>query len=175
MHFFTNIYFIKIFIKCRYPVPIHTIPKTLDYILFAERPCNRWNGVSQSYLESHEYKTEIGKLKNLIQYLEKNSGMQIGEKLRRLHFLYDTLWIEDLKNKTWAIRLTFNIIVWIWHWTNDFYIWADCQTGHEQCLGQALNLNGRPIVIFKFIRWHRNCLVYLTDFFFAKYLIAVLK
>lgn len=91
--------------KIRFPIPIHTIPKNFDHILYAERPCNRYNRAFRKYLQSREYKQEIGKLKNLIQYLEENSGVVIQDDLGPIHFLYDTLWIENLKNKTlskWA-------------------------------------------------------------------------
>lgn len=111
----------------RFPIPIHTIPKKLDYILYAERPCDRYDRAFRKYHESREYKEEIGKMKNLIEYLETHSGVMIGEDLGPLHFLYDTLWIENLKNKTLVILLHFhtnrvNLVLMVFFFYQSFQI-----------------------------------------------------
>lgn len=51
------------------------------------------------YSESDEFKKEFGKFKELFEYLEKHSGLKIFS-YKEVVRLYDTLWIEDQKNKT---------------------------------------------------------------------------
>lgn len=90
---FTNFSF-----QFRLPIPIHTIPKILDHVVYVGRPCARFDRAFRKYLESPEYKEEIGKFKYLIQYLEEHAGIVIKEDLEPLQSLYDTLFIENLKN-----------------------------------------------------------------------------
>lgn len=53
----------------------------------------------EKYRESDEFKKEFARFKELFEYLEKHSGLEISS-YRQVVRLYDTLWIEDLKNKT---------------------------------------------------------------------------
>lgn len=48
---------------------------------------------------SNEFEEEFGRFKELFEYLEKHSGVKISS-YRQVVRLYDTLWIEQLKNKT---------------------------------------------------------------------------
>lgn len=81
------------------PVPIHTIPEQFDFVLAAKKPCARYNQATKKYLNSPEFQTLLKKYKPLFQYLEKQSGAKI-ETLDQAQYLYNTLYIEQLKNYT---------------------------------------------------------------------------
>lgn len=81
------------------PVLIHTIPKHSDYLLYSRKPCKRFSQIIERYSTSSEFLALVSKYNNLTQYLEKSTGMVI-HNLTILHSLYDTLCIEQLKNKT---------------------------------------------------------------------------
>ena len=79
------------------PVPIHTVPEVLDGILAAKRPCARYNQAAKKYQSSPEFQALLQKYQPLFKYLEKNSGSPI-RTLDQAQYLYNTLWIETLKN-----------------------------------------------------------------------------
>lgn len=81
------------------PIPIHTIPKELDYVLHAETACPRLNYELQKYFASSEFVELNAKYKQLFYYLEENTGISV-RNFGDVGFLYDTLWIDELKNKT---------------------------------------------------------------------------
>lgn len=81
------------------PIPIHTIPEALDAVLAAKKPCNRYNQALQEYQHSPEFQALLKKYKPLFQYLEEKSGAPI-KTLDQAQYLYNTLWIEQLKNYT---------------------------------------------------------------------------
>lgn len=81
------------------PIPIHTIPTEMDYILLDKRSCPRFNQELKSYKKSSKYKTLNRRFKLTYQYLEEHSGKDIKNIQSALN-LYDTLLIENLKNKT---------------------------------------------------------------------------
>ena len=80
-------------------IPVHTVPKKKDFILFPGRKCPRYKRAFDRYLESPEFIALMARHKRLFCKLQKWSRMEI----RTFHdakFLYDVLWIEKLKNKT---------------------------------------------------------------------------
>ncbi|XP_031634018.1 prostatic acid phosphatase-like [Contarinia nasturtii] len=81
------------------PVPIHTIPEQLDGVLASKRPCARYTMAAKKYQKSQEFQDLLNKYKSLFQYLEQNSGTSI-KTLDDAQYLYNTLWIENLKNYT---------------------------------------------------------------------------
>lgn len=80
------------------PVPIHSIPQVMDYVLYMGKPCQRYNQALNDYLQSAEHTDLLAKYKNLFAYLEENSGSEI-RSFEDAEILYNTLWIENLKNK----------------------------------------------------------------------------
>lgn len=80
-------------------LPIHSIPKKLDYVLLAGKYCPQYNRAIRMYFESPEFTALIAKFSQLFKYLETKSGMQI-RSFDDVQMLYNTLWIENLKNKT---------------------------------------------------------------------------
>lgn len=81
------------------PVPIHTTPEALDYVLAGKKHCPRLDYAMKKYLASDEYRNIIKKYKVLIDYLEKNTGREF-KSLMDIEYLYDTLFIENLRNLT---------------------------------------------------------------------------
>ncbi|XP_031634016.1 prostatic acid phosphatase-like [Contarinia nasturtii] len=81
------------------PIPIHTIPKEMDHVLYAGRPCSRYQRAMRKHLQSLEYTTLMAKHKQLFDYLQENAGIQI-HSLDDVDILYNTLWIEQLKEKS---------------------------------------------------------------------------
>lgn len=74
-------------------VPIHSIPRNMDYLLCFEYPCSLYDMFYEEPM-SPEQKLMF---KNTAEYLEVHTGSKIRntEDIRRI---YDTLWIEQLKN-----------------------------------------------------------------------------
>lgn len=81
------------------PIPIHTVPIEMDYILHARTSCSRYNWAMQKYLESPEYTAIIAKHQQLFQYLEEKTESRV-QSLDDVQTIYNTLWIQKLKNKT---------------------------------------------------------------------------
>ncbi|XP_055301172.1 prostatic acid phosphatase-like [Sitodiplosis mosellana] len=80
------------------PIPIHSIPLDLDYVLYVGKPCPRYDHAMEEYLNSSEHANLIAKYKEMFTYLEENSGVQI-RTFDDAQLLYNTLWIENQKNK----------------------------------------------------------------------------
>lgn len=81
------------------PIPIHTIPTQLDHILYEGRVCPRYQHAVRDYQASEEVKTLLREHKQLMEYLEAKSGVPM-KSIRDVEGLYNTLWIENLKNLT---------------------------------------------------------------------------
>lgn len=81
------------------PIPIHSIPIELDTMLNIKRPCPSLDQAKQNYFASTEMVETLEKYKQLFKYLEDNAGTPI-RNISQVADLYDTLWIEHLKNKT---------------------------------------------------------------------------
>lgn len=82
-----------------HPIPIHTTPLNLEKLLFPGKPCPRLDHAIKNYLSSPEIIELYAKHKQLFQYLEEHTGMAIRNSTS-VERLYDTLSIEELKNKT---------------------------------------------------------------------------
>lgn len=81
------------------PIPIHTTPEILDFVLAGKKPCPRYNYAAKKYTESPEFQALLSKYKPLFQYLSQSSGLKV-KSLDDAEYLYNTLWIEKLKNFT---------------------------------------------------------------------------
>lgn len=79
------------------PLPVHTIPETSDYVLAAKKPCSRYTYALKQYKKTAEYKEILERCQPIFKYLEEKSGKSI-HTTDDAQFLYDTLWIENLRN-----------------------------------------------------------------------------
>ncbi|XP_046820173.1 prostatic acid phosphatase-like isoform X2 [Vespa crabro] len=81
------------------PIPIHTIPESEDNVLSGKKYCQRYNFELDKVLESPEIKKINQDNKHLYDYLTEKTGMNVTS-LKDVNHIYDTLYIEDLYNKT---------------------------------------------------------------------------
>lgn len=78
-------------------IPIHVLKS--DTTLSMKKPCPLYKEAYEEYKQSPEIKQIVHDYQWLFQYLEKHTG----ESVRNIHHIksiYDTLWIESLKNFT---------------------------------------------------------------------------
>ncbi|XP_020298442.1 prostatic acid phosphatase-like isoform X2 [Pseudomyrmex gracilis] len=81
------------------PIPVHTVPIELDYILRASKRCPRYDYELEKVLTSPEMKRINKKNAKLYAYLTEHSGEEISS-LQKVEYLYNILYIENLYNKT---------------------------------------------------------------------------
>lgn len=81
------------------PIPVHTIPEDKDNVLAAKKYCPRYDYELRKVLNSPELKKIEKENKKLYAYLTEKTGNKISS-LRSVEQLYDTLFIENLYNKT---------------------------------------------------------------------------
>lgn len=81
------------------PIPVHTIPESLDYVLAAKCPCPLYDWALKKYENSPEMKNLNKKYKPLYDYLTEMSGETVNT-FQKVEYLYNTLTIETLYNKT---------------------------------------------------------------------------
>ncbi|KAF5285213.1 hypothetical protein FQR65_LT13328 [Abscondita terminalis] len=83
------------------PIPIHTAPVELDYILAMKKPCEKYQQLVDSLIHSSEFVEIDRKNRKLYEYLTKNTGQKIKD-LASLQNVYNVLYIEKLYNLTLA-------------------------------------------------------------------------
>lgn len=81
------------------PIPIHTVPEELDYVLAAKKPCARYNYAMKKFVKSTEFHALLSKYRPLFEYLQHHSGAKINN-FDQAAYLYNTLYIENLRNLT---------------------------------------------------------------------------
>lgn len=81
------------------PIPVHTTPEHLDNVLAAKRYCATYDYEMKKYLNSDEVKKLNLRFRPLYDYLTEKSGKTVNTFDAVLN-LYNTLFIEDLNNKT---------------------------------------------------------------------------
>ncbi|XP_055307524.1 prostatic acid phosphatase-like isoform X1 [Sitodiplosis mosellana] len=87
-------------------LPIYTVSKEEDYILYHGKKCQRYERAFDEYLESPEFTALMARHKKMFRQLQKRSGMEINT-FHDAKRLYNVLWIEKLQNKTlpaWGIE-----------------------------------------------------------------------
>jgi len=75
------------------PIPVHTIPRTQDYILTAGKDCPRYNYELEKLLTSPEMERINKENAKLYTYLSENTGDDISS-FKTIEHLFDTLYIE---------------------------------------------------------------------------------
>lgn len=78
------------------PIPIHTIPLSEDYLLNSFVPCPRFDHMFKEHMESMEIKSLLENHKELINFMERNSGQPLPALVDVLN-LYNILYVENLK------------------------------------------------------------------------------
>ncbi|BES92136.1 acid phosphatase [Nesidiocoris tenuis] len=81
------------------PVPIHTIPETLDKVVAMKYPCKKYLSEQKKFLSSDEYKAIMKKFESLGNFLIKYAGGPFNT-LDYFEYLYSTLQIEKNNNLT---------------------------------------------------------------------------
>ncbi|XP_071454641.1 prostatic acid phosphatase-like [Hetaerina americana] len=81
------------------PIPIHTLPESLDNVLAAKKPCPRYDEEFKKLQDLPEIKLLNEENKNLYQYLTEKSGKHIHD-ITSVEYLYNTLTIEKRYNLT---------------------------------------------------------------------------
>ncbi|EAT44755.1 AAEL003903-PA [Aedes aegypti] len=81
------------------PIPVHTVPETLDEILAAKKSCPAFDYALKKYKQSDEFQTYNKSLEPVYEYVTAHSGRRI-DSLTSAQNLYSCLHIEDLNNFT---------------------------------------------------------------------------
>ncbi|XP_008555614.1 prostatic acid phosphatase [Microplitis demolitor] len=81
------------------PIPVHTVPEKLDSLLAGKKKCPRYDHELKLLMESEIFKRINHQNSKLYDYLTHNAGKKI-DSLKELEYLYNTLYIETLYNKT---------------------------------------------------------------------------
>ncbi|XP_011312184.1 prostatic acid phosphatase-like [Fopius arisanus] len=81
------------------PIPVHTVPEKLDNVVSGKKYCARYNYEYNRVLNSPEIQGIVQKNQELFDYLTRMAGKRIAD-LEQLNFLYNTLFIEGLYNKS---------------------------------------------------------------------------
>lgn len=84
------------------PIPVHTVPGDQDYII-GTPVCDRFVYEMSKIENSTEINTLLNEKRSLIRYLEYNSG-QAMDTLEKLSYLYDDLFIEQIKGYRYAYQ-----------------------------------------------------------------------
>lgn len=80
------------------PIPVHTMPIDDDYILAAQKPCDRYDFEMQKIINGTMYKGLFKQHKPLLDYLEEHSGFKMTT-ISNVCFLYDALYTQQMKGK----------------------------------------------------------------------------
>ncbi|XP_050314999.1 prostatic acid phosphatase [Anthonomus grandis grandis] len=89
------------------PIPIHSIPETMDAVLAAKKPCQRYDNLMRKLFETPYFRNISHINHDLYAYLSRYSGSTVTN-LKQLEYLYNTLKIEVMNNFTipeWARKV----------------------------------------------------------------------
>lgn len=83
------------------PVPIHTMPAKVDYILSTVigKKCDRYDFLTKKHYDRAEYKAWHSKYNSIYKLVENKTGISIDDPWNFI-MLHDTLQIHQLKRKT---------------------------------------------------------------------------
>ncbi|CAG5092783.1 Similar to acp2: Lysosomal acid phosphatase (Xenopus laevis) [Cotesia congregata] len=81
------------------PIPVHTIPETMDYVLAGKKKCRRYDDETQKLLSSELFVKINRQNSKLYDYLSRHAGKKINS-VTEVEYFYNTLCIEELYNKT---------------------------------------------------------------------------
>lgn len=81
------------------PIPIHTIPEKLDYILAAKKSCPAYDEEMSAVRNSEDFIKLDEKLADLYEYLTQHTGKLVNT-IEGIQKINNTLQIEVIYNKT---------------------------------------------------------------------------
>lgn len=81
------------------PIAVHSIPKPIDYILYAEVACKRLIEAREEYSKSPETQKIMDDNRELLQYVENHAGEPV-RTIDSLNVIREALEIENHLNKT---------------------------------------------------------------------------
>lgn len=81
------------------PVPIHTIPFDMDYVLAAGKRCDRFDFMLEKHFNRPEFNAWRLKYEWLYEFIEEKSGLSM-DRFERIISIYDTLMVQQLHNRT---------------------------------------------------------------------------
>lgn len=81
------------------PIPIHTIPSDMDYVLAAGKRCDRFDFLLEKHFNKPEFNAWRLKYKWLYELVEKKSGLSMNS-FKRIICIHDTLMVQQLHNRT---------------------------------------------------------------------------
>lgn len=82
------------------PIPVHTERQSNDYLLLAKGECDRFKYAMLQYKNTTENEI-LTKHKQLIKYLEKNSGQSL-HTVGQISNLHDILHVEKMHGKMYV-------------------------------------------------------------------------
>lgn len=81
------------------PIPVHTVPKKLDYVLAGDKTCPKYKAAYKKFTkESKEVQRIYKEYKDLFRYWSEMCGTKI-KKIDDVHWLYKILFTERIQNK----------------------------------------------------------------------------
>lgn len=84
------------------PIPVHTIPKSMDHILAAEKDCPKYKELYTNYMKaSKEVQRIYTEYADIFPYLSRMSGLNVTT-ITDVYWLYNTLDTEREQNKTFV-------------------------------------------------------------------------
>lgn len=89
------------------PIPVHTTPAKMDKVLYAGKPCPRYDYLHKKYLETPEHRQLNKKYKKVFEYLTENSGKTVNS-MKTVLQLYSCMNIERIHNKilpNWTVSV----------------------------------------------------------------------
>lgn len=82
------------------PIPVHTVPRDLDYVVASEKKCPAYDKAFEQYTkESKEVQRIYTEYANLFPYWSIMCGSPI-KTIQNAYYLHNTLMIERDRNKT---------------------------------------------------------------------------
>lgn len=81
------------------PIPVHTVPQEEDNLLSSHAKCPKQEGYLETVLQRPEIVAIQNEYKAVFEYVAKSTGADI-DNMFKINYIYDTLYIEQLYNKT---------------------------------------------------------------------------
>lgn len=81
------------------PIPVHTVPKDLDYVLKCGKKCPKYKAAFKKYVKkSEEVQRIYREYKDLFRYWSEMCGTKI-KTIEDVHWLYKILFTEKFQNR----------------------------------------------------------------------------
>lgn len=81
-------------------IPIHTLTEEQDYVLAMKKPCPLYEQAYEKYEKSANITKILKNSSSLMKYLAKHTGKVAINTICEVKSIYQTLWLEQLKNFT---------------------------------------------------------------------------